>query len=62
MWTYGVYTYTKEAVSRVEHIYGCLTSESTPMTVTECHAELDDAPLLGLDDHHKFQMLLGMLQ
>ena len=32
------------------------------MPVTDCHLELGDYPLLDIDDHRKFQMLLGMLQ
>ena len=62
MGTYGVHKYAKEVVSHIEHIYGCLPKESTPMPVTEWHPELDNTPLLGIDDHRKFQMLLGMLQ
>ena len=62
MWTYGCQTYAKEAITRVERIYGCLTKKSAPMPVTGCHPELDDSPLLGIDDHRKFQILLVMLQ
>ena len=62
MWTYGGTTYTNEAIARVERIYGTLAKESTPLPVTELHPELDTSPLLGLDDHRKYQMLLGMLQ
>ena len=62
MWTYGGTTYTKEAIDRVERIFGTLSKESTPLPVTELHPELDTSPLLGLDDHRKYQMLLGMLQ
>jgi len=62
MWTYGCQTYSKEAVARVERIYGCLPKEGTPLPVTDCHPEMDTSPLLDLDDHRKFQMLLGMLQ
>ena len=62
MWIYGSQTYAKEAVARVEIIYGCLSKESTPLPVINCHAELETFPLLGIDDHHKFQMLLWMLQ
>ena len=62
VWTYGCQTYSKEAVARVERIYGCLPKEGTPLPVKECHPEMDTSPLLGLDDHRKFQMLLGMLQ
>ena len=46
----------------MERIYGCLSKESTLIPVTDCHPELDGTPLLGIDDHRKFQMLLGMLQ
>ena len=62
MWTYGCQTYAKEAVAHVEQIYGCLSKEATHMPVTDYHPELDHTPLLGIDDHCKFQMLLGMLQ
>ena len=57
----GGRTYTKDAVDRVERIYGCLPKVSTPIPVTDCHPELDESPLLELDDHRKYQMLLGML-
>ncbi len=30
--------------------------------VADCHTELDDSELLGINDHRKFQMLLEMLQ
>ena len=62
LWTYGGETYTKEAIARVERIFGCLPKQSTPLPVTDCHPEVDTSPLLGLEDHRKFQMLLGMLQ
>ena len=62
MWTYGCQTYAKEAVAKVERIFGCLPKETTPLPVKDCHPEMDTSPLLGLDDHRKFQMLLGMLQ
>ena len=62
MWTYIVHIYAKEVVSRIKIIYGCLTKDSTPIPVTKYHPELDDTPLLGLDDHRKRQILLGMLQ
>ena len=62
MWTHGYQTYATDSVSRVERLYGCLPKESTPLPVTDCHPEMDESPLLGLDDHRKFQMLLGILQ
>ena len=62
MWRYGVQVYAKEILSCVERIYGCLPKDSTPISVIECHLELDDTSFLELDDNHKFEMLLGMLQ
>ena len=62
MWTYDVQTYTKEDFSRVERIYGCFLKNSAPLPVIYCHSEVGDPPLLGLDDHRKFQILLGILQ
>ena len=32
------------------------------MPITHCHPELNTSPLMGLDDHRKYQILLGMLQ
>ena len=54
LWTYSASTYTKEAIARVERIFGCLSKESSPLPVTDRHPELDTSPLLGLDDHRKF--------
>ena len=62
MWTYGSQTYDIDAVSRVKRIYGCLLKYSTPLPVPDYHPVMDATLLLGLDDHHTFQMLLGMLQ
>ena len=62
VWTSSGRTYTKDAIERVERIYDCLSMESTPLPVTDCHPELDTSPLMGLDDHMKFQMPLGMLK
>lgn len=62
MWTYSCKTYCTEAVARVERMFGTLEKESTPLPIDDTHPELDESPLLGLNDHRKFQMLLGMLQ
>ena len=43
-------------------MFGTLEKESTPLPIDDTHPELDESPLLGLNDHRKFQMLLGMLQ
>ena len=62
VWTYGCKTYSKEAIDRVERLYGCLAKEYPPLPVVDYHPEMDDSPLLLLDNHRKFQILLGMLQ
>ena len=43
-------------------MFRTLAKESTPLPVEDTHPELDDSPLLGLNDHRKFQMLSGMPQ
>ena len=62
VWTYGCKTYAKEAIAKVERMFGVLPKESTPLPKEDCHPEMDESPLLDLDGHRKFQMLLGMLQ
>ena len=62
IWTYGCHTYINEAVAKVERMFGVLAKEKTPLPVDDTHPELDQSPTLGLNDHRKFQMLLGMLQ
>ena len=62
MWTYGYQTHTKEALARVEWVHVCFPKESTPMTVTACHPELDATPLLEIDDCRKLQILLGIMK
>ena len=62
MWTYGSKTYAKEVVSKIEQIFGTLPKEGTSLPSTECNPEMDDAPLLDLNGHRKYQMVLGMLQ
>ena len=32
------------------------------MLITKCHPELDQTPLLKLNTHHKYQMMVGILQ
>ena len=62
MLIYGVYTYTKKAVTSIARIYVCLPKEETRMPVTERRPEIDVTPLLVIDGHCKFQILLGMSQ
>ena len=54
IWTFGTKTYTDEALSRVERIFGTLRHKSTPLPVEDCHPELDESPQLNLDGHRKF--------
>ena len=62
MWKYGSKTYAKEAVSKIERIFGTLPKQGTPLPSAECHPEMDYSPLLYLDGHCKYQMVLGLLQ
>ena len=62
IWTYSGDTYCKEARARVEREFGCLPKQKTPYPVDDCHPELDTSPLLGVNDHRKYQMVLGVLQ
>ena len=48
---YGCGNYTKEEIDRIEHIFGCLPKEGTPLPVKDCHPELDTSSLLELSDH-----------
>jgi hypothetical protein len=59
-WCIGCKQYLKEALARVESIFGSLRKCSVPMTAGD-HPELDDSPLLNDDKHRKYQMIIGML-
>jgi hypothetical protein len=51
----------KEAISRMEAIFGIIQKCSTPMVARD-HPELDDdSPLLNNDKHRKYQMIIGKL-
>ncbi len=54
IWTYNAKTYETEAIAKVERIFGCIAKEKTPMPSSDCHPEMDESALLGLDDHRKF--------
>ena len=62
VWTYSTKTYTKEALAQVEHFFGYLTKNSTPILVEGCHLEMDFSSLLDLAGHRQFQMFIDMLQ
>ena len=43
-------------------MFGTLAKEFTPLPVDETQPEHDDSPLLGLNNHPKFKMVLVILQ
>ena len=62
-WQVGCTTYIKEALRRVESIFGDIKRRQTPLpTSRDYHPELDASPILNGKGHTHFQMLMGMLQ
>jgi hypothetical protein len=59
-WAIGCKRYLKEALSRVETMFGILTKKSVPLPGGD-HPEMDTSAVLNDDEHRKFQMLIGML-
>jgi hypothetical protein len=59
-WCFGCKKYIKEVIVRIESTFGVLSKSTDPMTHGD-HPETDDNKVLGDDDHHKFQMLIGIL-
>ena len=59
-WCVGCKRYIKEAIIRVEGIFGELKKYTHPQDVGD-HPELDNSEILGDSDHKKYQMLIGML-
>lgn len=62
IWTYICLTHSKKATNRGKWLYGCLPKKFTPLSVMDYHPELDDSPLLPLNSHQKFQILMCVLQ
>ena len=56
----GCSTYLKEALSRIENIFGTLEKADTPMIPNDS-PELDESRLLDDEQHKQFQMMIGML-
>ena len=54
-------TYTKVAISYVEHISGCNQNVSNPLPVEDSYPQIDESPFLDLAGHRQFQMLITML-
>ena len=68
LWTYSSQTYALEAIRKIESIFGplpkrksALPTESTKNKAAN-HPETDTSPLLGVEKHRHYQMLLGMIQ
>ena len=59
-WCIGCKKYLKEAIKRVEGIYGNLKKERIPSKAGD-HPELDTSELLDDKEHQKYQMLIGIL-
>ena len=52
-------TYCKEAVSRLERLYGCLKKQRSPMPKDD-HPEMDTSAFLDDEGIRTYQMLIGM--
>jgi hypothetical protein len=59
-WCFGCKKYIKEAIARIESMFGILAKSTVPMVHGD-HPETDDSEVLCDDDHRKFQMLIGIL-
>jgi hypothetical protein len=59
-WAIGCKRYLKEALARVETMFGVLTKKYVPLPAKD-HPEMDTSAVLNDDEHRKFQMLIGML-
>ena len=59
-WAIGCQKYLKEAIARVESMFGTLRKHSVPLPGKD-HPEEDQSDILGDDKHRKYQMLIGML-
>jgi hypothetical protein len=59
-WCIGCKKYLKEAITRVEAMFGSLKKHANP-SETGDHPEMDASKILGTEDHQKYHMLIGML-
>ena len=59
-WAIGCKRYLKEAIGRIESIFGPLPKRNVPLPGND-HPEEDDTEILSDDKHRKYQMLIGML-
>ena len=58
-WTFGSKTYVKQAIERVEKLFGTIKKDRIPMVKGD-HPEQDQFPLLGALDIEFYHMLIGM--
>ena len=59
-WCIGCNKYLKEAIKRVESMFGNLKKERVPAVAGD-HPELDTSDLLDDTGHQKYQMMIGIL-
>ena len=59
-WCFGCKKYIKEAIVRIESMFGTLPKSSVPM-ISGDHPEMDDSEVLDDETHRKFQMLIGIM-
>jgi hypothetical protein len=59
-WCIGCKKYLKEAIKRVESMFGSLKKHSHPEETGD-HPELDESKVMDDDGHRKYQMLMGIL-
>ena len=59
-WQIGCKKYLKEAIRRIESMFGTLSKHDTPMVAGD-HPEMDTSPLLDDKGHKQYQMLIGIL-
>ena len=57
----GSVTYLKEALTRIEKIFGEIKKQKSPMS-NKARPETDTSPLLCTKDHRTYQMLIGIAQ
>jgi hypothetical protein len=59
-WCFGCKRYIKEALTRIESMFGVLVKSTVPIIAGD-HPETDTSELLDDEKHRKFQMLIGIL-
>lgn len=59
-WCFGCKRYIKEAIIRIETMFGTIPKSTVPMTASD-HPETDDSEVLDDEKHRQFQMLMGIL-